>query len=127
MKQLIPTLLLMTGMLTISQAAEKQTINVKLDAPDSTWSLSIDLVYQSSSNLYVISTLNQNKDMMGLDVITTLQDQVEITALPLPEKHFILGKTWNWENKVPYSFLHDRSELPAALIASKLVYKKTKQ
>ena len=123
------TILLM-GLMLCPAAASAGDINhdiiVKLTVPDRAWKISIEEVYRVKDEIWVISLLERSP-MMAAQVISTVTDKVSLTAPDLPEKHFILGKTWNWENKEPYTFLKDRKEIETQLKTASLLYKKPKE
>ena len=75
------------------------------------------------NSLIVISTVSQNKDMMGAQVISNIQASVKIKAPDLPLKIFILGKSWNWENDEPYTFIQDIKQIEKNLKSGKLLYR----
>ena len=108
-------------------AAKEKEIAVKLTVPDTSWSIAISEVYQVKNELWVISTLSQAKGMMGLMVISTLKASVKVTGPNLPIKHFIIGKTWNWKNKEPYTFIKDRKPIEKDLKSGKLLYREKKK
>ena len=109
-----------------ANAEEKRTITVSLLSPSSGWSISIDEVYKVDKELWVIASLS-NHPGPGLQVITTVQDSIEITAEDLPLKHFVLGKTWNWENKEDMTFIKDRKDIADDLAKGKRLYTKEKK
>jgi hypothetical protein len=39
----------------------------------------------------------------------------------------IIGKTWDWENKEPYTFIEDLKQIEQELASGKRLYKATKQ
>ena len=109
-----------------ANAEEKRTITVSLLSPSSGWSISIDEVYKVDKELWVIASLS-NHPGPGLQVITTVQDSIEITAEDFPLKHFVLGKTWNWENKEDMTFIKDRKDIADDLAKGKRLYTKEKK
>ena len=56
-----------------------------------------------------------------------MQDSIEITAEDLPLKHFVLGKTWNWENKEDMTFIKDRKDIADDLAKGTRLYTKEKK
>ena len=109
-----------------ANAEEKRTITVSLLSPSSGWSISIDEVYKVDKELWVIASLS-NHPGPGLQVITTVKDSIEITAEDLPLKHFVLGKTWNWENKEDMTFIKDRKDIADDLAKGTRLYTKEKK
>lgn len=110
---------------TLSCAAEKE-ITVKLTVPDTTWKIAIDEVYIVEKELWVISRVSQNPDMMGAQVISHIQDSIKLIVPDLLVKHFILGKSWQWENEEPYTFIQDIGQIETSLKSGKQIYKAEK-
>ena len=108
-------------------AADEREISVALTVPDAAWEISIDEVYQVNNEIWVISTVSRNPDIMGAQVISVVKDSVKCTAEDLPVKHFVIGKTWNWSNKEPTTFINTRKELEQDLKQGHLLYKRTKK
>ena len=75
----------------------QHTVEIRLDVPDSTWSMQIEKVIQTQDHIAVFCALKKS-DMMGMMVISEVVDAVEFTASNLPIKNYVRGKTWNWEN-----------------------------
>jgi hypothetical protein len=105
---------------------EEKEITAQLTVPDATWSIAIDAVYEVGDELWVVSIVSQNPDMAGAQVISTVQASLTIAARDLPVEHFIIGKTWHWENAEPYTFIEDPGELVEGLKDVKLIYKAEK-
>jgi hypothetical protein len=105
-------------------AAKEKEITVKLTVPDAAWTLTIDEIYQVKNELWVISTVLRDPDMMGAQVISTVQASVKLAAPDLTVKHFIIGKTWGWKNKEPYSFIKNLKQIEKDLKPGKCLYKK---
>ena len=99
-----------------------QAISVKVTVPDLGWIINIDEVYKVEGELWVISVLHRPPGMFGQQ-ITTKSDTVKVPCSSLPVKHFVLGKTWGWQNKEPYVFLNNRDEIAEKLESGKLVFK----
>ena len=112
-------LLLCTNILRM----EQKEITVKMTFPDATWSIAIDEVYEVEDELWVISIVSQNPDMIGAQVISTVQASLNLAAPDLPIEHFIIGKTWDWKNEEPYTFIEDQGQLADELESGKLLYK----
>ena len=120
-KKMILTLLILLFFTTAAVANEKE-ITVELTVPDSTWTIAIDEVHQVGNELWVISYVSQNPDVIGAQVISTVQASVKITVPDLPLKNFIVGKTWAWENPEPYTFIPDLKQIAAELESGKQIY-----
>jgi hypothetical protein len=103
-------------------AGEKE-IAVKLTVPDAAWTIAIDEVHKVGNELWVISTVSQNPEVMGAQVISTVQASLKLTAPDLPMKYFIIGKAWDWVNKEPYTFIKNLKQIGEELKSGKLLYK----
>ncbi len=103
-------------------AADEHEISVELRVPDSTWSIHIDRVYQVGEELWVVSTVSQDPNLMGAMVISTVKSSIKLPVEDIPVKYYVLGKTWNWENDEPYIFLKDLSVIKKELDRAKLLY-----
>lgn len=86
--------------------ATQQEVEVSLQVPDLGWAVRIERVYRLEDELRVFSRLSRSEGMAG-QAISTVSDSVPIKAPDLPVRHYIIGKTWNWENDEPYVFLDD--------------------
>ena len=61
---------------------------------------------------------------MAIQVISTIQDSVQVQAPAAAVKHLVLGKTWGWENKEPHTFLKDKGQLAKQLTGAKQIYQR---
>ena len=107
--------------------AEEREITVTLTVPDAAWVISIDEVHEVKNEIWVISTVARDPDMMGAQVISIVKASVKLAAPDLPVKHFVIGKTWDWKNKEPYTFIKTLNELESELKHGNLLYKNTKK
>ena len=123
MMMILPLVLLFC---TTAWGADEKEITVKLTVPDTAWTIAIDEVHRVGNELWVISTVSQNPDLMGAQVISTVQASLRLEAPDLPMKYFIIGKTWNWKNDEPYTFINDLSQIEKDLKSGKLLYKAAK-
>nr|WP_320014109.1 META domain-containing protein [uncultured Desulfobacter sp.] len=117
-------IILMLGLLLCAasvNAADKD-ISVKLTVPDTTWTIAISEVHKVGNELWVISIVSQTPDVMGAQVISTVQASLKLAAPNLPVKMFIIGKTWNWENLEPYTFINDLKGIDKELKSGKRIY-----
>ena len=60
--------------------AADNEVSVKLTVPDTTWTITINEVHKVENELWVISTVSQTPDMMGAQVISTLQASLKLAA-----------------------------------------------
>ncbi len=107
--------------------AKKKEIMVNLTVPDTAWQIAIDEVYIVKNELWVISTVSQNQDKMGAQVISNIQASVKLAAPELPVKHFVLGKSWNWKNDEPYIIIKDIKQIEKDLKSGKLIHSSRKK
>ena len=109
-----------------STQAQDSTVSVQLTVPDGGWKIRIDQVYQTPTHLLAVSKLERSRGP-AIQVISQVWDSVKVKTPKLPVRHYVLGKTWNWTNKVPYAFLSDPKELRKKVAGAKLVFQaKTK-
>ena len=101
--------------------ARESTVSVQLTVPDGGWKIRIDRVYQTPTHLLAVSKLERNPGL-AIQVISQAKDSVKVKAQKLPVRHFVLGKTWNWPNQEPVTFLSDPKELPKPIAGAKLVF-----
>ena len=111
---------------TTAWGADEKEITVKLTVPDTAWTLTINEVHMVVNELWIVSTVSQNPDMMGAQVISTVQASLKLAAPDLPMKYFIIGKTWAWKNEEPYTFINDLSQIEKELKSGKHLYKAAK-
>ena len=113
-------LVLLFGMFNQSHA-QTSTVSVQLKVPDGGWKIQIVKVYQTRTHLLAVSELKRQQGL-SIQVISEIKDSVKVRASKLPVKHYILGKTWNWQNKEPYSFVSGQKELAKHIAGARLVY-----
>lgn len=123
-KMILPLLLLLC---TIVLGAGEKEITVKLTVPDATWKIAIDEVHHVGNEVWVISTVSREPGMMGAQVISIVQASLKLAVPDLPVKHFVMGKTWAWKNKEPYTFIRDLKQIEKELKSGKVLYKKEKK
>ena len=102
---------------TATLGAEKKEITVEVTVPDSAWTIAIDEVHEVNNELWVVSTVSRDPDMMGAQIISSVRASVKLAVRDLPVKHFVIGETWNWKNKEPYTFVKNLK-----LVASSCAY-----
>ena len=96
-------------------------MSVRLKVPDGGWKIQIVKVYQTRTHLLAVSELKR-KGELAIQVISEVKDSVKVRASELPVKHIVLGKTWNWEYKEPFTFVSGEKELAKHISGTKLVY-----
>ncbi len=102
--------------------AKNDEVNVTLTVPDTSWAIAIEEVHQVGDEIWVISTVSQQSDVMGAQMISTVAASITISLPELPIKYFIIGKTWSWENTEPYIFLADQRQIENDLKNGKILY-----
>lgn len=105
----------------VSPERADRDISVSLTVPDTGWRIVIQEIYQTDGELAVISRLSR-RDGMAAQMITTASDTVRVIAPELPVKHYILGKTWAWQNAEPAIFLKSMDELGADVLKGTRLY-----
>ena len=50
---------------------------------------------------------------------------LRLQAPELPVKHFIMGKSWDWQNPEPYRFIDELGQIRAELQTGELLYRRT--
>jgi len=110
----------------ITLGKEEKQIEVRLKVPDATHIIAIDSVHEVNKEIWVVSTVSRDPDLMGAQVISTVTARVKVSVADLPVKHFVIGKTWNWKNEENYTFIKDLKQIEKDLSAGKVLYKRTK-
>ena len=112
---------------TAARGGAEMELTVKLKVPDAAWTIVIDEVRRVDDELWMVSTVSRDPDRMGAQVISTVRASVKLAAPELPVKHFIIGKTWKWENEEPYTFIRSRNQIGNALDAGTLLYRRSEK
>lgn len=75
---------------------------VILTVPDSAWKIAIDAVYLVRGEIWVVSTVSRDPSAIGLQVISTVSDSVEVDV--------------DWAKKqMPVSFIRTWPKPPLSL------------
>ena len=127
--QITKRLVLLSALLfcTTALGAAKKEITVTLTVPDSAWVIAIDQVHEVKNEMWVISTVSRDPNIMGAQVISTVRASVKLAAGDLPVKHFVIGKTWGWKNKEPCTFIKNLKQIEKELKSGKLLYRKAQK
>ena len=123
-KRIILSLVLLLN--TIALAADEKEIMVKLTVPDAEWTIAINEVHRVGNELWIISTVSRNPDIIAAQVISSVQASLKLAAPDLPMKYFVIGKTWDWKNEESYTFIKDLKQIENKLKSGKLLYKSAK-
>jgi hypothetical protein len=122
-RMILPLVLLLC---TAVSGADEKEITVKLTVPDAAWTIAIDEVHKVENELWVIAIVSRNPDLMGAQVISTVQTSLKLAAPDLSVKYFVIGKSWDWDNTEPYTFIRDLKQIEKELKSGKLLYKAPK-
>ncbi|TVP79841.1 MAG: insulinase family protein [Puniceicoccaceae bacterium] len=104
---------------------KRQTIQLRIDAPDAGWSLAIMEVYRTQERILAVSRLHRSEDLSA-QVISTVSDAVDIdaTQADLPIRHFVIGKTWDWGNSDAFTPIESSDELHELLKNAEVLYRR---
>ena len=105
-----------------SETVSARDIEVKMQVPDMGWKIRINEIHRKGEELWVISSLRRHPGMAG-QAISTVSDKIHMNLPDISVKHFILGKTWNWENREPYTFIKGMDEIQGSLEGGQLLYR----
>lgn len=99
-------------------------IEGKVTVPDSAWTVAVVEVREVKGEVWVLSQLSRDPEVMGAQVITELKIVAPVVT-GMPVKHFILGKTWGWANEEPHRFITaeaERKEFDKVFLSGKLLH-----
>lgn len=116
------TVFLLTGYLQETDAEERRTISVEVTVPDPAWTVQIKEIYVAKDRLLVVSRLSRDPRAIAAQVISKTTDSVRQPLPDLPVEHYILGKTFRWEQE-PHHYLENRRELKEKIKDARLVYR----
>ena len=106
--------------LASANETEPSIIMITVTVPDSAWQLEVLEVHQTDKEIIVISEVSRDPNVFGAQVITTLSQKLNLIIPDLPVKHYVLGKTWGWENQDKgVQFIKERKELDEMLKGAK--------
>jgi hypothetical protein len=101
-----------------------QKISVTVNVPDSGWRIRILEVHRVKEELWVVSELYRLEGKSS-QVVSRIEDQVEIPAPSLPVVHYIIGKTWGWSAKTDVNrYIHSRKEIAEKFSQGECIYQK---
>jgi len=109
-----------------SDTVSARDIEVKMQVPDMGWKIRINEIHQKGEELWVISSLNRHPGMAG-QAISIVSDKIHMDLPGIPVRHFVLGKTWNWKNREPYTFIKDMTEIQDDLKDGQLFYRRSSE
>lgn len=119
--------LLLALLLSETALGAQKTIIVKLTVPDSAWTIDIDEVHKVKNELWVISTLSRDPDVVGAQVVSTAMARVRLEAPDLPIKRFVIGEACRRKDKESHTFIKNLKEIQKALKSGKLLYRRAKK
>ena len=76
-RMILPLILLLC---TTALGADEKEITVKLTVPDAAWTIAIDEVHKVGNELWVIAIVSRNPDLMGAQVISTVQASLKLAV-----------------------------------------------
>jgi len=86
------------------EAAAPQQVSLTIDAPDASWSLHIVEAHDVYGELWVLSRLQQRPGPAA-QVVTPVSDTRTVEGEVGKVRHFVVGKTWDWENRNDVTFV----------------------
>ena len=108
---------------TLAEESGTKTIQVTVTVPSGGWKFAIHEVHQVDKQLWVISQLTKPSGIATM-AISRVSAKLELEAPDLPVQHFVVGKTWEWQNDDPVTFIDSTDSLKKKLTAGKQLYKK---
>lgn len=84
--------------------------------------VTFDEVHRVGNELWIISTVSRKPDLIGAQVTSTAQASLKPAAPDLPLRYFVIGKTWNWKNEEPYTFIENLKQIEKTLESGELLY-----
>lgn len=88
----------------------ERSIAIESTVPDPAWRIEIQRVYQLEDRLLAVSRVERDPEVMAAQVISTVSDMVRVTAPDLPVEHYVIGKTWGWEEEDYHFVTEDEVE-----------------
>lgn len=73
--------------------------------PDGAWELHLDEIRQVGGELWVFAKVQRPEGAIGAMMQSAASDQVSGRFPELPQKVFVVGKTWKWANEEPVQWL----------------------
>lgn len=95
------------NLVTIAEEAPTVSATITIDTPTPGWELDTYFVYQVGDELWCLHQLTPPEGPVAQMLSST---STEFTFVPptntdLPLKHFVVGKTWNWNANPELTFL----------------------
>lgn len=89
-------------------------IQVKLEAPNPSYSMKIQEVYKKDQDLYVLAQISQQEEGMDSAIVVPILDTIDVET-DFQDTHFyVLGRTWAWGSDT-YTFIEDRTVFDEAI------------
>ncbi len=117
MKSSILYACLFLAAISCARPAETQQATVSVQTPSAGWSLKPLAVYQTTDEYWLVFQL-QAPDGPAAQVISEVSSTIHFQGNELPQKRFVLGKTWNWNSNPEIVFLDSLEPLQADLQAA---------
>jgi hypothetical protein len=86
-------------------AVVQKTITVEVMTPDGAWELHLDEIRQVGGELWVFAKVERPEGAIGAMMQSAASDQVSGRFPEMPQKVFVVGKTWKWANEEPVQWL----------------------
>lgn len=80
-------------------------VAISITVPDAAWEVEIVAAHRIAQEVWVLSVLKRDDTAIGAQVITTVEDSARIQTGAAEIRHFVVGRTFEWESKEPYTFL----------------------
>jgi len=97
---------------SVVKEIKEHSAELILTVPDSLWSLAVADVQESNEHIAVLYRLEKSPGM-GMMAISQVSAKAGFKAADKPIKHYVIGKTWNWENTENCQFLNSEAEWQA--------------
>ena len=86
-------------------AVVQKTIAVEVLTPDGAWEVQIEEVRRVNNELWVFARVHRPAGAIGAMMVSAASDQVDGRFPDVPVKTFVVGKTWDWKNEEPVTWL----------------------
>jgi len=106
----------------LSGGDDKNMISIELTVPDAGWEVQINEIYEVENELWVVAKLSRKADFAA-QVISKIKDSAEIHYSEMAVKYFVIGKTWEWENKEEIQFIKSKSDIEDFIENGEQIYK----
>lgn len=91
-------------------AEDKEKVEIAIDAPATNYRIAVREIRKVGEELWVLSEVSMAGDIGGA-AITTVRDAAMVKKTGLPQKHFVIGKTWGWAEPKTVTYLAAGAEM----------------